>query len=812
MDAQRHDRRVHNALLSALSSVQAKAFATRGTFSAKDSSLDLGFTVRDIGEIKLPLEPDDAAWDKLKEKGQSTIHATWEIDAAEVSFVKQPLWNAWLDRMMSTVKKSFGVADDDVVIAEPYKLLVYEKDSQVEPGQGFAKPTGSFATLTVSLRSYYQGANVHISHIDHKKTFSTDKYSWDRYQWLAWYADAVQEMKPVVFGVRLVLTYILRFTNLPPTHLVYDERDEKIVQERVKRVLERWTGKPTMLWYVLKQKYPNHFVSQASLQDDDVLHFQILKAACQSLGYTILLGQLVRDYWEDSDDEEWNSHEDEQWVKHIVDANDIPYCSKLELVQSEIVQKYPLCTEPNEDSWTDISPGLYEEMQSSERHPAITFLKQQALQSRKHGVQALDPDLQSVIQALLDDFNEYGRANHVFPIPKSMFLTDEELETIALFVLKVGWNELFRDACRIILNRSGFNAARTPKLTDKLGLRMYVLADVDHANCLLGMCTKYTDIIEICEKLMHSYHAAEADLKTFPAPVSVDCEYWRQLWYRVTISKWSWPLWEEDFQAMKHFPRLLNAGQVVGDPSVTSEAYSSMQRYLKSKHGIPGSEILQIWKSFSRLHKQMPIDQAQNHYFAFLDAVHEASKGRFGIVIGMDDIEKLIQLGSELGTHAVTKLKTLVHPECYNRSLHRTLAFVRAARDHECWHHYLADMLCSTVDHLFYYKKTSRWNPVSETDVRCVPPFKRISFFQPSPTIAEIKFLVRTVQELRLDTIWSRLQCKLSFLAELDLEEFADITTEEELTQMKEDRKDEVKRSSFGFTTPTITDVTLSII
>lgn len=81
----------------------------------------------------MPLEPDDAAWDKLKEKGQSKTHATWEIDAAEVSFVKQPLWNAWLDKMVSTVKKNFGVADDDVVVAEPYKLLVYEKNSQVNP-------------------------------------------------------------------------------------------------------------------------------------------------------------------------------------------------------------------------------------------------------------------------------------------------------------------------------------------------------------------------------------------------------------------------------------------------------------------------------------------------------------------------------------------------------------------------------------------------------------------------------------------------------------------------------------------------------
>jgi hypothetical protein len=67
MATQQNDRRVHDALLSALSGIKAKSFATRGTLSKKDSNIELGFTVEGVGEIKLPLEPDDAAWDKLKQ-------------------------------------------------------------------------------------------------------------------------------------------------------------------------------------------------------------------------------------------------------------------------------------------------------------------------------------------------------------------------------------------------------------------------------------------------------------------------------------------------------------------------------------------------------------------------------------------------------------------------------------------------------------------------------------------------------------------------------------------------------------------------
>jgi hypothetical protein len=137
MATQQNDRRVHDALLSALSGIKAKSFATRGTLSKKDSNIELGFTVEGVGEIKLPLEPDDAAWDKLKDKSQSKTDAAWVVDATKVSFAKQPLWDAWLGRIVSTTKRNFGIADGDEVVAEPYKLLIYEKDSVLETNQQY---------------------------------------------------------------------------------------------------------------------------------------------------------------------------------------------------------------------------------------------------------------------------------------------------------------------------------------------------------------------------------------------------------------------------------------------------------------------------------------------------------------------------------------------------------------------------------------------------------------------------------------------------------------------------------------------------
>ena len=75
MAAQDNDRRIQDALVSALTGFRATGFATRGTLSQKDSNVDVGFTVKDIGEIKLPLEPDNAARDKLKKKSQEALRS-----------------------------------------------------------------------------------------------------------------------------------------------------------------------------------------------------------------------------------------------------------------------------------------------------------------------------------------------------------------------------------------------------------------------------------------------------------------------------------------------------------------------------------------------------------------------------------------------------------------------------------------------------------------------------------------------------------------------------------------------------------------
>jgi hypothetical protein len=281
--------------------------------------------------------------------------------------------------------------------------------------------------------------------------------------------------------------------------------------------------------------------------------------------------------------------------------------------------------------------------------------------------------------------------------------------------------------------------------------------------------------------------------------ILADHEYWHRFWYREAIKNWTWPLPQKDLKAMDSFAKILEVGNVLSDPSIISTAYAWIRQYTKSRMGISSSEILQVLNNLMYVIKRTSFEHTRGHCLEFLEAVHEASKGWSIISVNVDDVSRLIALGSKLGEDAIIKLKSLVHPDRYNRSFWRTMIFVCAAMDFVSWHRYLPKMLYYTVEDLFYNKKEIRLHRVSESDVRFVPPYKRVPYNEQSPTIAEIKCLIETIQTLKLDMVWLRLQCKLSSLMELDLDTLSSVLSAEELTRLKKYREDEVVRTSFGF-------------
>lgn len=66
-----------------------------------------------------------------------------------------------------------------------------------------------FATLVVCIPCKHSGGDVELSFRSKKRILSTAAYSDWFVSYLAWYADVLHEVKPVISGHRIVLTFNL---------------------------------------------------------------------------------------------------------------------------------------------------------------------------------------------------------------------------------------------------------------------------------------------------------------------------------------------------------------------------------------------------------------------------------------------------------------------------------------------------------------------------------------------------------------------------------------------------------------------------
>jgi hypothetical protein len=101
-----------------------------------------GLTIKNLGQIPLPLQPSDAkrligvATQAPFGHGERTVidksvRDTWEIEARDIKFAN-PLWSSWFKtEVLPKVYAELGLAKyQEPPTCELYKLLLYEKGSQ----------------------------------------------------------------------------------------------------------------------------------------------------------------------------------------------------------------------------------------------------------------------------------------------------------------------------------------------------------------------------------------------------------------------------------------------------------------------------------------------------------------------------------------------------------------------------------------------------------------------------------------------------------------------------------------------------------
>ncbi|KAF5488401.1 hypothetical protein CGCF413_v012419 [Colletotrichum fructicola] len=153
--------------------------------------------------------------------------------------------------------------------------------------------TGMIGTLVVVLPSEHQGGDVHVSFGSDVRSFSTAPFSTFDITALAWFSDVSHEVKELVSGYRLALTYnIVQQTGEPQSAAFLGQQAQE-----VKKMLRQWVNnfpEEDFLVYPLDHKYSESTVSVQNMKGRDKAVCKVLQNVGSESGVYLLFGHMTR--------------------------------------------------------------------------------------------------------------------------------------------------------------------------------------------------------------------------------------------------------------------------------------------------------------------------------------------------------------------------------------------------------------------------------------------------------------------------------------------------------------------------------------
>ena len=261
-----------------------------------------GLYVKEFGFVGLPLSDRDAeaiaALCKRSPfgKGDETVldesvRKTWELEASQIE-CRNPAWAAFEKTLANQAITDIGVQVP--ALAQPYKLLLYEEGAFFKAHRDTEKVPGMFGTMIVCLPSEHTGGEVHLTHNQKRQILRTAESSAYNLSTLAWYSDVQHEIKPVLSGYRLVLTYNLVQDQTAPkqTAAAQDTNHERL--ERLMRAWNQNFNYQNHVVYPLSFKYTENSLSQSYLKGVDVAKSSYLDEVCSREGVYWFLAQMIK--------------------------------------------------------------------------------------------------------------------------------------------------------------------------------------------------------------------------------------------------------------------------------------------------------------------------------------------------------------------------------------------------------------------------------------------------------------------------------------------------------------------------------------
>ncbi|MBE2293681.1 MAG: 2OG-Fe(II) oxygenase [Phycisphaerales bacterium] len=299
-------------------------------------------TVDGVGSIALPLLPiqaeqlitvaEQAPYGRGAETLVDTqVRRTWQIDAAQIH-IEGRNWPRTLESIVAQAAEGLGVTQP--VVAELYKLLVYDVGSFFIDHRDTEKAPGMFATLIIVLPSLYTGGELRVHHRDRDIQLDLRNPEPSEVAFAAFYADCVHEVLPITSGCRLTLVYNLLLR--PGKDRLPEPPHYEAEQAAVVKLLQQWAAdkaspdddSPEKLVYPLHHAYTSAGIAFDALKGEDAAAASVLIGAAEQADCDLHLAlvsieesghaEYIGDYYgshhrgryeEDEEDEEFEAGE-----------------------------------------------------------------------------------------------------------------------------------------------------------------------------------------------------------------------------------------------------------------------------------------------------------------------------------------------------------------------------------------------------------------------------------------------------------------------------------------------------------------------
>ncbi|EXJ72398.1 uncharacterized protein A1O5_04902 [Cladophialophora psammophila CBS 110553] len=287
-----------------------------------EDAQDPGLYLIDHGPIRLPLSKDGAEAIISKStqspfgKGSETIVDTlvrksWQLDPSQFAICNSK-WDQIVSDVVDEVHSELFIeCDVKNVSAQLYKMLLYEEGAFFKPHKDSEKTPGMFGTLVICLPSPHEGGELIATFNGETKSIQTALNAEFDISYAAWNADVLHEVKHVVSGYRLVLTYnLIRLRvdddRLDMSHTPSDYKEDLVsALTKYEDGLQEPNSKfPNFLIYRLEHQYTQASLRADLLKGADLGQLQFLKQVTDDLGFGVYLASMEKeiiksDEWED---------------------------------------------------------------------------------------------------------------------------------------------------------------------------------------------------------------------------------------------------------------------------------------------------------------------------------------------------------------------------------------------------------------------------------------------------------------------------------------------------------------------------------